>query len=152
RRPRLRRGGDRACQPRRPRGALQRGAPLAAHRRRTSRSNARAAPPLPSRPPRFLDLEVRLVPGRRRRPDHRGGAEGGLPRRPRHVTTTTRAHRKRSTTMTIAAEATSQARQRAIEAEQPEKDPDERTAAETWQLIADVSVTGLFALAVLAAL
>jgi predicted PurR-regulated permease PerM len=54
--------------------------------------------------------------------------------------------------MTIAAEATSQARQRAIEAEQPEKDPDERTAAETWQLIADVSVTGLFALAVLAAL
>ncbi len=54
--------------------------------------------------------------------------------------------------MTIAAEATSQARQRTIEAERPDKTPEQRTAAETWQLIADVSVSGLFVLAILAAL
>lgn len=52
--------------------------------------------------------------------------------------------------MTLTAEPTSQARQRVIDEETPGRE--ERTNAETWQLIADVSVTGLFALAILAAL
>ncbi|MCC7251444.1 AI-2E family transporter [Hyphomicrobium sp.] len=54
--------------------------------------------------------------------------------------------------MTLAAEATSQSRQRANDGEVLEKEPEEKSAAETWQLVADVSVTGLFALALLAAL
>jgi predicted PurR-regulated permease PerM len=54
--------------------------------------------------------------------------------------------------MTIAAEVTSQARQRVIDDETPEKDPTDTSAAENWRLLADVSTTGLFALAVLAAL
>lgn len=54
--------------------------------------------------------------------------------------------------MTIAAEATSEARQRVIDEETSEDRPANGTAAQTWQLIADVSVTGLFALALLAAL
>lgn len=54
--------------------------------------------------------------------------------------------------MTIAAEATSQARQRAIDGETEDKEPGNGSVAETWRLIADVSVVGLFALGVLAAL
>lgn len=56
--------------------------------------------------------------------------------------------------MTIASEMTSPARQRSREDERPEPEDEveERSAAENWQLIADVSATGLFALAVLAAL
>lgn len=54
--------------------------------------------------------------------------------------------------MTIAAEATSEAHRRTPEAEAPDDVKTESSSAETWRIIADVSVTGLFALAVLAAL
>lgn len=53
--------------------------------------------------------------------------------------------------MAITAEATSEARQRADEAEAP-PEPTNGTTAESWQMVANVSVTGLFVLAVLAAL
>ncbi|WP_295559709.1 AI-2E family transporter [uncultured Hyphomicrobium sp.] len=55
--------------------------------------------------------------------------------------------------MTIAAEVTSNAKLRAAQEDQRrEEEAEQRSTAETWQLIADVSVTGLFALAILAAL
>lgn len=54
--------------------------------------------------------------------------------------------------MTIAAETTSEARQRASEREAPDDVKTETSAAETWRIVADVSVTGLFALGILAAL
>lgn len=55
--------------------------------------------------------------------------------------------------MTIAADATSQARQRAGDGEPREREPENGSAAaETWQLVGDVAVTGIFALAMLAAL
>lgn len=54
--------------------------------------------------------------------------------------------------MAVTADVTSSARQRAIEEETRAPDPAEKTSAENWQMVANVSVTGLFALAVLAAL
>lgn len=53
--------------------------------------------------------------------------------------------------MAIPVEVTSTARQKAIDDEASELE-EVRSAAETWQLVADVSTTGIFALAVLAAL
>jgi predicted PurR-regulated permease PerM len=54
--------------------------------------------------------------------------------------------------MAMTADAAPTTAPRATEPEPPESDIPERTTAETWNLIADVSVTGLFALALLAAL
>lgn len=54
--------------------------------------------------------------------------------------------------MAMTADVTSEARQRVIGEEKPTSDLPARTSDESWQMIANVSVTGLFALAVLAAL
>lgn len=54
--------------------------------------------------------------------------------------------------MALAADATSKSGSGPVDDERTEDDTVERSAAETWQLVADVSVTGLFALASLAAL
>ncbi|WP_072395240.1 AI-2E family transporter [Hyphomicrobium sp. CS1GBMeth3] len=54
--------------------------------------------------------------------------------------------------MTIAADATSQARARNGDEEARNGEQEMKSAAETWQIVGDVAVTGLFALAVLAAL
>ncbi|MBN8913149.1 MAG: AI-2E family transporter [Rhizobiales bacterium] len=53
--------------------------------------------------------------------------------------------------MAITAEATSQTKQSGEDEEGPDQEEASQTAA-TWQLVADVSVTGIFALSVLAAL